>query len=284
MSLWVRVAVFLAVSFAVSWGWWLWLLAQGLSVEPGSPASHLPGLIGPLVGAFAAAALTEGRGAVAALARSLVRRPARPGLALAAILAPAGLAAAIVALRVAAGAPPPASGDFLAYPGLWPALATPAGLVAVVLLNGYGEEAGWRGWLFPRLAARFGATGATLATAAVWLFWHAPLFWLNASMAALVGPMLAGWAVALVLGAFLLNWLWLETGGSVAVLALWHVSYNLAVATPAAGDLGAAGVSAAVMACGAAVAVAWLRHSPPPGRIAAAAGAGGAVTSPAGCG
>ena len=94
---------------------------------------------------------------------------------------------------------------------------------------------------------------ATMLVAALWLQWHAPLFWVNATMSALVGLMLIGWGVGLLLGAFALSHLYLLSGRSVAAVAVWHAAYHSCVATPATTGFVAAIVSTAVMVWGAAV-------------------------------
>ena len=38
-----------------------------------------------------------------------------------------------------------------------------------------GEELGWRGYLQPKLIARFGRVGGVLLTGAIWGVWHAPM-------------------------------------------------------------------------------------------------------------
>lgn len=55
-------------------------------------------------------------------------------------------------------------------------------LAAASLMNtlpAAGEEIGWRGFLFPRLRDRLGATGAVLASGVLWGAWHAPLILLG---------------------------------------------------------------------------------------------------------
>ncbi len=43
----------------------------------------------------------------------------------------------------------------------------------------FGEEFGWRGYLLPRLAARFGNARAALIVGVIWGLWHAPLVLLD---------------------------------------------------------------------------------------------------------
>ena len=58
-------------------------------------------------------------------------------------------------------------------------LSALAFLVPMMLFGGGLEETGWRGVLFPELEKRLGFTAATVVTAAVWWFWHLPLFFIN---------------------------------------------------------------------------------------------------------
>lgn len=133
-------------------------------------------------------------------------------------------------------------------------------LIALVF-NGYGEEVGWRGFATKHLVPRLGKLRATLVVAALWLVWHAPLFWLNANMQELVGPVLLGWALGLVCGAFVLADLYLASGQSILVVAVWHTLYNFTVATPAGTGTPAAVISALVMAWGVYIAFSWWRNA-----------------------
>jgi membrane protease YdiL (CAAX protease family) len=104
-----------------------------------------------------------------------------------------------------------------------------------------------------------GRLRSTLAVAALWLIWHAPLFWLVADMRALIGPELLGWAAGLVTGAFVLAALYFATE-SILVVALWHTLFNFVVATPPGRGVPAAVISTVVMVCGGVVAVRWWRN------------------------
>ena len=83
------------------------------------------------------------------------------------------------------------------------------------------------------------------------------LFWLNESMAGLAGPMLLGWALGLACGAFVLAQVYVWSGRSVAVVAIWHAAYNLVVATEAGHGTMAAVVSSGVMVWGCVTALRW---------------------------
>ena len=112
-----------------------------------------------------------------------------------------------------------------------------------------------------RLLPRLGPFRATLLLAPMWLFWHLPLFWLTRPMMDMLGPMLAGWAIGLLLGAFVFTYLYVTFSRSLLVVALWHAAYNLSVATFAARGLPAALISTLVMLLGLWVAVHFWRLS-----------------------
>jgi len=110
------------------------------------------------------------------------------------------------------------------------------GVALVLLINGYGEEAGWRGYALPRLRARFGALRATVYVTLGWAGWHLPLFFVLASYAG-SGPFTAiGFLVGLAAGGFVLTAVYNGTGGSVLAVAVWYALYNLSAAT-AAGEV-----------------------------------------------
>jgi len=175
-------------------------------------------------------------------------------------LSPIAIGGAVFLGLAAAGTPLPTLGSFGVYPG------TPGGapllllVLAVLVLNGWGEEAGWRGFATRILAERLGKFRGTLVVAAMWIVWHVPLFFLNASMRALVGPVLVGWALGIVCAAFLLAGLYFASRESILVVAVWHTLYNFTVATPAGVGTAAAVITTAVMVWGAFFAIGWWRQ------------------------
>jgi membrane protease YdiL (CAAX protease family) len=244
------LVVFTCLSFVLSWSYWLWLLSQGLRVAPGSGVSHLPGLMGPAIAALVTVALFEGRAGLVRLLAGLIGRP-RGGLFLLAVMvAPPLLSLGTVAVRGLLSGSLPALADFTDYPGLLPAWSGPFGLLAVLVLNGLGEELGWRGFALDRLVEKQGRVRGILLLTAIWAIWHLPLFWLNSSMAALVGPMLIGWLFSLACGAFVLADLYWRSGRRLWTVILWHVLYNAVVATTATQGLPAAVASAFVVVWG----------------------------------
>lgn len=221
--LWREVAWFCALAFGLAWAWAGALIASGAVVRAGALPTHLPALAAPFLGALIIAP-RKGR----FLAR-LARWP-RGWRAWALALTPLPCLALVWPFGDPAG--------LRLYSGL-PALPVGAVVAIVLVVNGLGEEAGWRGFLLPRLQALCGPRAGTLATGAVWAAWHAPFFALVATYRAMDPVMiLFGFGLGILAGAFVLAHLAALAGGGVVLAVLWHGLFNLATATAAGGPAG----------------------------------------------
>jgi uncharacterized protein len=230
------LAMFFVLAYTLSWAWWLPIAVSGGSVGRGDASpTHLPGLLGPLIAAFVVLAFTEGRAGVGRWLAAMVLWPRERRWQLAAI-APLAFLAVGLAVLGATGEVPPAR-EFIQYSGT---AASVGALAIAVVVNAFGEEAGWRGYALPRLQARLGPMRATLVLAALWAGWHAPLFFILASYADFSPLILPGFFIGLTAGALVLTSLYNGTGGSILAVAVWHASYNLAAATTAADGIIAA--------------------------------------------
>jgi uncharacterized protein len=263
MRTWITqrpVVSFYVLALTLSWGYWLALLAQGRRVVPGSVVTHFPGLLGPMLAAMLVTAAIRGRKGLQALLGRMTRLGPHWPSSLALALSPLVLGACAVLVLASVGQAVPSANAFARFPGLpqgWPL----AGVVAVVLLvDGFGEETGWRGFLFERLLPEHGRWRATLVVALLWSAWHLPLFWLNTSMAALRGPVFFGWLFAIVCGAFVLAYVYLATGHSILCVALWHTGYNIMAGTENGTGLVSAVIGMVVMLWGGTIAIRWLRR------------------------
>jgi uncharacterized protein len=143
------MASFLLLAFAFTWPLQLAVLND---VVTGPAALACLGVAG-LGPSLAALVVTNGR-----VLRRLRERP-RLGPALLALFAANLMVLLAVLVGMALGGPPPV----LALPFLGALLVPPL-----------GEELGWRGWLYPRLAERHGPLAGGLMTGAVWAIWHLP--------------------------------------------------------------------------------------------------------------
>jgi membrane protease YdiL (CAAX protease family) len=170
---------------------------------------------------------------------------------------PIAIFLAVAGLLAASGGAAPDLADLGEFSGL-PELSWPLLILAVLVFNGFGEEAGWRGFLVPGLLRRRGPFATSLIVAAVWFVWHVPSF-----------PVIEGYRIAglgiipmmgigLIAGAMILTWLYVGSGGSIWIVSLWHLTYNFASATTAGrGTVGMA-VYMAIIIWALAVAVVWL--------------------------
>jgi membrane protease YdiL (CAAX protease family) len=140
----------------------------------------------------------------------------------------------------------PSWSDFSMFNGL-PAHGVFSTLLMVLVLNGLGEETGWRGFLQDRLQLRFKPLSSTLIVAVVWAVWHTPFFFILSTYSEFSPMTLVMFPLGLTSGAVILAWLYNHTGRSILAVALWHTFYNMSVATAGATDLVQGVVTAAVM-------------------------------------
>lgn len=249
------VAVFLCVSFGVTWLVWAPLVVQAQRGELATvPWTFFVGSVGPACGAVAASLWEGGRREVARWARRAFSVRFRARWWLAAIGMP--VAYFLIAYGFAAvvsGSWPDAAG-FGATDKL-PGLAWPLVALVWVVTFGLGEESGWRGWLLPALARRMSVFWATLIVAVVWIAWHAPAFLFNPTYTAM-GAGIIGWMLALVTGSFLLSWMAQGARWSIVPVLIWHAGFDLLTAADQSAGIIASTISAIVMAQG--LVCAWL--------------------------
>jgi membrane protease YdiL (CAAX protease family) len=211
-----EIATFICWCFGATWALHglLVLTSEPYSLDsPVVAALYLPGLLAPSVAAFAIEARRRGSEGVRQLAVSGRPSTAPRTRLLVAVAAPLGMTAAALTLS--------SSGTFL---GMEPVLVI--GQVWVVV----GEEYGWRGWLWPRAVARFGAVLGTVFVTVVWGLWHAPMFAVMSSPQSSYGAFafaanIAAWGSihgALQLGA-----------RSVFTAMVFHAASNIAVSAVA---------------------------------------------------
>jgi len=227
---------FVVLAYALSWAWWIPMALRGDVVRTGVGwPTHLPGLAGPALAAVVVTALADGRTGLADLWSRMTRWRVGWGW-WALVVGTAALALLGVLVPLVTGGRVPSADEFARYSGIGPLGL--AGVVAVAfLVNGLGEETGWRGFAAERLLARYDLRTTALIVAAVWGLWHVPLFWIDESFRAF-GPLgVVGWAVGLTAGSVVLAWMYRGSGHSILLVAGWHTAFNLTSATAATGDV-----------------------------------------------
>lgn len=226
MSPRAEVAGFVALAYALAWAVWAPLWLAGAVVTKGALPTHLPGLLAPALAAAGMAAL-GGAAAQADLWQRLTRLPNGPvGWALALSPLP------VIALAAMLGADAAGIGRYSGVAeGPFAAL-----LLIVLIVNGLGEELGWRGYLLPRAQALWGLRRGTLATGAIWAGWHLPMFAVLATYRD-IGPvgMIFGFGLGILAGACVLAHLAALARGGVVLAVLWHTGFNLGTGTALGG-------------------------------------------------
>ena len=201
------VVSFAVVAYAISWAPWFFSIATG---------RHFGGIFpfGPMLAAFAVAAVAGGRSEVARLGARLLRwrMPVRWWLA-AILLALAPLVVTGVGVALLGGAAP--NPVMLAK---WPSVL--ATFPMVLILGGpLGEEIGWRGFGVSTLVGQGRRPlAAALIVGVMWAGWHLPLF--------LTHKMPPPAAIVMVLGAVTMAWLYLNSGESALLLTAFHAIGN----------------------------------------------------------
>ncbi|HEU0036419.1 MAG TPA: CPBP family intramembrane glutamic endopeptidase [Kofleriaceae bacterium] len=233
------LAVFLVVTFAVTWGAWLGLAAAGARVGIGLSPIYLLGLLGPMLGALVATTVLEGRPGLRDLVVRMTRLRIHVRWWAIAVGLPLFIAGAthvvLVAYAMFLLAPLPlpswaAFGQFTGFP-----ITNPIVLwLLLVLVNGYGEETGWRGFLLPTLQRRYSPLVSSVVVAGIWAAWHIPAFVINVNYRAMPVAMVPMFFLGLLCGSLLLTWLYDAGRQSIALVAVWHGTFNLVSGTVAA--------------------------------------------------
>jgi hypothetical protein len=219
---WSEVVLFSLIAYVLTWlYWWPPLLLKGvdgLRSFPG-PYGFGNGMFGPMLAAL--------------IMRLFVSRDGLKGSLgilrhwkyyLVALLAPMFYTGLLVPVIVAAG-----QSRFI-----WTGQTSLFFVIPLLILKsfqeiplGIGEEYGWRGYLLPRLMP-LGEARATVILGLIWAFWHLPMMVYglnypgqNVFISSIV------FVVFVVLVSFPFTWLYIASGGSVLVLALFHISFDV---------------------------------------------------------
>ncbi len=199
----------------VAWFFGLSLVLAVVAVAAAMPAELLPFVLalGPTVIALALA-WREGGGALGRLRRSLTKRPPRRIWYLA-LAIPVLWAFTTVAIAVALGQPTTAL-----FGNLFPTVPI---IFLVVLVPALAEEVAWRGFALPRLMTAMSPIAAALVIAVPWTLLHVGL-----QLPGQINQQLILWPLGLSIAAYsvILTWLYVRTGGSVLMTALFHAGLN----------------------------------------------------------
>ena len=222
------LATYFAFAYGISWLLWapLWLPAFGVDWLPVLPFHHALGALGPITAAFLVSEMETGLAGSVDLFRRMGLWRGRLVWVSVALLAPyAFLALAVVGASLVGG-------ESLSLAGFgssreFPQFSALGFLAYNILLFGYGEEVGWRGFVLPRLQTRHSAFVATFLLTLGWALWHLPLFFYRPGYVSMGTVDIVGWFLSFMTGAVLLTWLYNESWGSLLVVALFHAAVDI---------------------------------------------------------
>ena len=96
-------------------------------------------------------------------------------------------------------------------------------IIFEILTN--GEEMGWRGYILPRLQARYNALVASLIVGVIWSVWHLPKFVGTGTGS---GRSFMWFTLFSLAAAILYTWLYNNSRGSLLLVTLFHAASNTA--------------------------------------------------------
>ncbi len=214
---------FFSLTYLVSWI--LWIAAAALWRAATPPPSgflalsaflYLLGVFAPSLVALAFTARADGGAGALALLRQTVKWSvaARWYLFAVGYLAAIKLAAALL-LRIATGAWPAFGHESIYIMALAIPFSTPVQA---------GEEIGWRGYALPRLSARLGLSGASLALGVIWASWHLPFFFISGTDKS--NQSFPLYLLSVTALSVALAWLYWRTNQSLLLTMLMHAAVN----------------------------------------------------------
>jgi membrane protease YdiL (CAAX protease family) len=145
---------------------------------------------------------------------------------LVALLLPALVILGAVYLFSLFGGPAP---DFSRYQPLYTIIPM---IILITLINGVGEELGWRGFMLPRLQSRYSALVASLILGTFWGLWHAPVYFIAGTTQSIFRAQVGFWAGLLLFTlstiaiSVTFTWVFNNTRGSVLIAATLHGATN----------------------------------------------------------
>jgi membrane protease YdiL (CAAX protease family) len=211
-------AVFFLVAFGAAWIGWSFY--QALDLDRSTVLGETLFVSGWFcsLGGFAAWLVARGRAGVRDLARRCVLWRVPLVWWLVALLLPMAYQIAAFSLYGAfSGGVGTVRPSAIAHYGSGPGLA-------LVLTGPLGEEAGWRGFLLPRMLERWSALHSSLVVGLIWAVWHVPVF-LENEFSTVHGTVL--FSLTIVCYSVVMTVVFLHTRASVLVAVVLHWTFNV---------------------------------------------------------
>jgi len=225
------LAVFFVLTLIFSWSFWLPLTpaVAGRWHLPFSAASgQVLGAFGPGLAALVVTAALSGVSGLRRLFERLLVWRVGWVWYWVALLLPAGLSLFTTALHMMFGGDAPNFSEPPIYqiplPPLYQhyngwTILIPMFLQHLVLGTALVEELGWRGFLLPRLQARYTALTSSLITSLVWCVWALPLYW---TLHWIQADQRAYSLLGIIPATIISTWIFNNTRGSLLLMVLFN--------------------------------------------------------------
>ncbi|HEX6209098.1 MAG TPA: nitroreductase/quinone reductase family protein [Actinomycetota bacterium] len=243
------LGAFYALTFLLSWGYWV------PNTLAGGKWSHSPGLLGPAISAIVVSGVSQGSGGLRGLADRILRWRVHPRWYLW-VAFPVGLALVVAGVLSLGG------GEFPSF-AEWSEMAGFAGVSGwaaygvILVVNGFGEETGWRGFATPAFRRRHNEITSSLLVAIPWALWHLPTFFIDSGYRGFPLFFLPGWLLGVFALAVVMTWIYEGARSSILIAVLMHLSLNVATTTAATEGTVSAVVTMAVVVSSIIIAARW---------------------------
>ncbi|PKA24834.1 CPBP family intramembrane metalloprotease [Leptospira sp. mixed culture ATI2-C-A1] len=221
------LALYFFLAYLISWAIWLplYLPQFGIYFLPVLPFHHAWGALGPLSAAFILNKLEDGNAGIKDLLSRMFQWKVSWFWYFIAIFSPFVLLVFATSINYF-------SSSKFSFDGLGGSLEFPQfGFVSFFLYNvivyGFGEETGWRGYALPKLQKKWNSLTSTVILTFLWALWHTPLFLYRPGFMAMDAFGIFGWFMSLFTGAILLTWLYNSSRGSILMVALFHGAIDI---------------------------------------------------------
>ena len=209
-----QLTAYFLTTFAISWG----IFGAALAFDFAESPIVILGIWGPTLAAIVVTAAYYGKGG---LKRFFGRFNTRQGLKW---FFP--LLGFFLAIGLAGGYIGAAATGIGFNPTFWGWAWVAQVMVTQLVIPGFGEEFGWRGFALNRLQHLMTPFKATLVIAFFHLLWHAPTYWLGQGM----HNVPAIWILFFVLPwSVLFTWAYNRSGGSILVSVFFHATSGAAL-------------------------------------------------------
>lgn len=221
------LTLYFFLAYLISWIIWLplYLPKFGIHFLPVLPFHHAWGALGPLTATIIVTKLEKGNDGIKNLLYRMFQWKVNWFWYFIAIFSPFVLL--VFATIINDFNNSKVSFDGLGVSSEFPEFGFVSFFLYSVIVYGFGEETGWRGYALPKLQKKWNALSSTVILTFLWALWHIPLFLYRPGFLAMDVFGIFGWFLSLFTGAILLTWIYNSSRGSILMAALFHGTIDI---------------------------------------------------------